>query len=102
MRIRWLLLSSCLGGLSLWSIADAKEPPSDAVRASESQRALARQRIHERAAREHRERSARIEARRRAGISLQRPVTKMPWETPTPIITQIGDSYRRHVSGRIR
>jgi hypothetical protein len=55
------------------SAIDPIIPASDAQRAYEDQRARARVLIQQRAAREARARQARIESRRRAGISLLRP-----------------------------
>ncbi len=80
--VRFHLLACCLGAMLLGNIASAQEhaPASkDAIQAYEAQRSLARQLIQQRAAQESRERQARIEARKRQGISLQRPFKPMPW-----------------------
>lgn len=80
--VRFRLLAGCWCGMFLVNVVAAMEPvtpPTDAVRAYEEQRSHARQMIQQRAAKEQRDRVVRIEARKRAGISLQRPVKARPW-----------------------
>jgi hypothetical protein len=95
--VSFRLLAACACGFflaaSTWAM-DPSRSSSQAARTYEMQRSRARQLIHERAAREHRERQARIEARRRAGVSLQRPMTTVPWSPPAVTITQIGSTSR--------
>ncbi len=80
--VRYSVIAGCWAAMCLGRIVTAMEPVSpsdDAVRTFAEQRSRARLMIQQRAAREARDRLARIEARKRAGISLQRPVRSMPW-----------------------
>lgn len=74
---RWWMLSACLCGMfsaNLAAAADPVRPQTEAQIAFEAQRSRARELIHQRAAQAARDRSARMAARKRAGISLLRPV----------------------------
>ncbi len=80
--VRICLLAGYCCALLLANRAAALEPapPSaEAVREYELQRLNARQLIQQRAINLSRARIARMEARKRAGISLQRPHRMMPW-----------------------
>jgi hypothetical protein len=71
---RWHIFAGCLCGMLCGNMVAAMDPPiSDAQRAYEAQRAHARELIQKRAASESRARQARMESRKRAGVSLLRP-----------------------------
>lgn len=83
--LRGVLLAACCGGLFLMNSAEATEPPSTRISTDAEEMtarsAHTRQRILERAQQESQARAARMAARKRAGISLQRPLRTTPWQT---------------------
>lgn len=85
---RWWLLSACLGAIWWQSAVSAVEPAlnlTEAQRAYQEQRSRARELIHLRAAREAQERRERIAARKRAGVSLSRPMhSGFPYQPTLP------------------
>lgn len=76
--LRGILLAVCCAGLLTSNSVDATDPPSAALLithdAASQQQERARALIVERAKNEARARTSRIAARKRAGISLLRPV----------------------------
>jgi hypothetical protein len=88
--IRGILLAACCAGLMANQSAQATDPPSKSFTARDKsvfQQSRARELIVERAKAEARARSARMAARKRAGISLLRPVrTASTFGTVLPVI----------------
>jgi|GEM_PF-4517760 len=96
--LRTALLLACCCGVVPASQGGASEPVS-AAQAVLRDQAFARQErtrhlIQERAHAVAQARSARISARKQAGISLQRPVIAMPWQTPAPNIERVDRGIR--------